>query len=98
MKTKIHPQFHEDATVVCACGHTFTTGSTKKEIHVEVCYRCHPFYTGKHKYLDIKGRVNLFQRKQAIAKKMQSVRKTSKKVKKQGEKKAKSLKELLGSI
>ena len=98
MKAKIHPQFYKDTIVTCACGNTFTTGSTKKEIRVEICSQCHPFYTGKHKYMDIKGRVNSFQKKQAIAKKMQSVQKTKKRDKKQTERKTKSLRELLGAI
>lgn len=98
MKAKIHPQFYENAVVTCACGNTFVTGSTKKEIHVEVCSQCHPFYTGKHKYMDVKGRVNAFQRKQAIAKKIQAVRKTKKREKKQTVRETKSLRELLGSI
>jgi len=98
MKAKIHPQFYNNAVVSCACGNTFTTGSTKKKIQVEICYKCHPFYTGEHRYMDVKGRVNSFQRKQAIAKKMQSVKRTKKRVKKQGEKKTKSLRELLGEI
>jgi len=69
MKTKIHPVFYNDAQVVCACGNTFTTGSTKQTISVEVCYKCHPFYTGEHKFLDRKGRVDTFQKKQAFAQK-----------------------------
>ncbi|MCX6705455.1 MAG: 50S ribosomal protein L31, partial [Candidatus Woesebacteria bacterium] len=46
MKTTIHPKWFDDAKVVCACGNTFTTGATVPEIHVEICYNCHPFYTG----------------------------------------------------
>jgi len=49
MKQGIHPTYYEDAVVICSCGNTWTTGSTKKEIHTDVCSACHPFFTGKHK-------------------------------------------------
>jgi len=52
MKQAIHPAYHTDAKVVCACGHTFATGSTMKEIRVEICSNCHPFYSGKQKLID----------------------------------------------
>jgi len=67
MKTAIHPKYFEDAKVVCACGNTFTTGATVPEIHVEVCYACHPFYTGTMKFLDSAGRVDSFKAKMAGA-------------------------------
>ena len=60
MKEGIHPKY-EEAVITCACGNTFTTRSTKKEIHVEVCNKCHPFYTGKQKLVDTGGRVDRFQ-------------------------------------
>ncbi|CAN5322125.1 50S ribosomal protein L31 [soil metagenome] len=59
MQAKIHPQWF-DATVICACGETFTVGATVPEIHVEVCSVCHPFYTGQMKFLDTAGRVDAF--------------------------------------
>lgn len=62
MKQNIHPQYYEEAKVACACGNTFTTGSTKPEIHVEICGNCHPFYTGTAKFIDTEGRVERFQR------------------------------------
>ena len=62
MKTDIHPQYVE-ATVRCSCGNTFTTRSTKRELHVELCNECHPFYTGKQKLVDTGGRVERFQRR-----------------------------------
>ncbi len=63
MKAKIHPQY-KDVTVTCACGNTFTTRSTLcKDIRVEICSNCHPFYTGKQKFVDTAGRVEKFQRK-----------------------------------
>lgn len=67
MKTNIHPQYFENATVVCACGNTFTTGSTKQTIHVEICNKCHPFFTGEIKFVDALGRVEKFQQKQKFA-------------------------------
>jgi large subunit ribosomal protein L31 len=62
MKKDIHPQY-EEATVRCSCGNTFTTRSTKKELHVELCSQCHPFYTGKQKLVDSGGRVERFKRR-----------------------------------
>jgi len=69
MKKDIHPNYVE-ATVHCSCGNTFTTRSTKPELHVELCSQCHPFYTGKQKLVDSGGRVERFQRR--IAKKQGS--------------------------
>jgi len=67
MKEKIHPKYVE-AKVICACGNTFTTGSTKPELHVEVCAKCHPFFTGKQHILDIQGRVDRFNKRYATKK------------------------------
>jgi len=64
MKDKIHPQLFE-VNVHCACGSEFTTRSTKKELRVEVCSACHPFFTGKQKLMDTAGRVEKFNRKYA---------------------------------
>ncbi|MFZ6036201.1 MAG: 50S ribosomal protein L31 [Patescibacteria group bacterium] len=62
MKKEGHPEYFADAKVVCACGNSFTTGSTVKEIRVEICSVCHPFFTGKQKLMDDRGRVERFQR------------------------------------
>ena len=62
MKADIHPEYLL-TTVHCGCGNTFTTRSTKAELHVEICSACHPFYTGKQKLLDSGGRVERFQRR-----------------------------------
>jgi large subunit ribosomal protein L31 len=62
MKEGIHPEYVE-ATVTCGCGNKFTTRSTKKKITVEICSACHPFYTGKMKFVDATGRVEKFQKK-----------------------------------
>jgi large subunit ribosomal protein L31 len=64
MKTEIHPQYQQ-VNVHCACGETWTTGSTKKELRVEICSKCHPFFTGKQKLVDSAGRIDRFQRKYA---------------------------------
>jgi large subunit ribosomal protein L31 len=62
MKEGIHPNYGK-AVVKCACGETFETGSTKKELHVEICSQCHPFFTGKQKLVDTGGRVDRFKKK-----------------------------------
>jgi len=61
MKPKIHPQYYPNAQVICACGNTFTTGSTKPVLRVEVCSRCHPFFTGEQRIVDTAGRVEHFK-------------------------------------
>lgn len=66
MKEGIHPKYYEDAVVKCACGETFTTGSTKPTLHVEICSKCHPFFTGKQKLVDTGGRVDRFKKKFGI--------------------------------
>ena len=67
MKKDIHPQYHPAAKVKCACGNSFTVGSTKPEIKVELCYKCHPFYTGEEKLIDTAGRVEKFRARRAKA-------------------------------
>ncbi len=62
MKEGIHPSYKE-AKVVCACGETFMTRSTKPTIHVDICSKCHPFFTGKQKIVDAEGRVEKFKKK-----------------------------------
>ncbi len=64
MKKDIHPEY-QSAKVHCACGAEFETGSTLKEIKVEICSQCHPFFTGKHKLMDTAGRVERFKNKYA---------------------------------
>ena len=65
MKAKIHPEYVE-ATVTCLCGNTFTVGSTKPQLKVEVCSRCHPFFTGEQRIVDTGGRVERFRRRYNI--------------------------------
>jgi large subunit ribosomal protein L31 len=62
MKAKIHPDY-QNVTVVCACGETFVTRSTKKDLRLEICSKCHPFFTGKQKLIDTAGRVERFNRR-----------------------------------
>jgi large subunit ribosomal protein L31 len=66
MKTKIHPKYYEQAKVTCLCGNTFTTGSTKPEIRVEICGKCHPFYTGEQRIVDSLGRVERFKKRYKV--------------------------------
>lgn len=67
MKTNIHPNWNPEAKVVCACGATFTTGSTMPEIHVEICSSCHPLFTGQAKFVDTLGQVERFQKKVEVS-------------------------------
>ena len=62
MKDKIHPEYHP-CKVTCGCGNTFETGATVKELHIEICSVCHPFYTGKQKFVDTAGRIEKFNKK-----------------------------------
>jgi len=65
MKEKIHPKYFNDAQVTCSCGNTFTTGSTRKTLKVELCSACHPFYTGSKRMVDTAGRVERFKQRYA---------------------------------
>ncbi len=71
MKAKIHPKYH-DCTVHCGCGNTFQTRATVKELKIEICNVCHPFYTGKQKFVDAAGRVDRFLRKYGDKKAIES--------------------------
>ncbi len=64
MKKDIHPTWYPEAKVSCACGASFITGSTKPEIHVEICSQCHPFFTGEARFVDTEGRIEKFQARQ----------------------------------
>ena len=69
MREGIHPEYHHDAVVKCACGNTFTTGSVKPELKVEICSKCHPFCTGKQKIVDVGGRVDKFNKRFGLSNK-----------------------------
>ena len=72
MKEKIHPAWFPDARVHCACGNVFNTGSTLKDISVEICSACHPLFTGQQKFIDTAGRVDKFNQRMAAAEKKKS--------------------------
>ena len=100
MKKNIHPKYYDDCKITCACGNTFTTGSTLPEIKVEICAACHPFFTGEMKYVDTLGRVEKFKKKQAKVGKKYVKKSDRKKIKAQKEEKTaketpKTLKEML---
>ena len=77
MQKKIHPKYYQ-AKVTCACGNSWTVGSTKKEMHLDICSACHPFFTGKQKMIDTAGRVEKFRRKYGIKEKTSEAIKKSK--------------------
>jgi len=66
MKDKIHPQYYDNAKVICLCGNILTTGSTKAEIKVEICSKCHPFLTGEQRIVDTMGRVERFKKRHKL--------------------------------
>lgn len=98
MKANIHPKYYDEAQVVCICGNRFTTGSTQEIIHVELCNKCHPFYTGEQRFVDAGSRIQRFQTKQQKAveyttKKKQKVAEQNKK-----DQAPKTLREMLMSL
>lgn len=98
MKKTIHPTWHPEAVVRCACGNTFTVGATKPELRVEICAKCHPFFTGEMKFVDTMGRVERFQTKQKTAAAQATVLAARKKKKQEQEaqlRNPKSLKDML---
>jgi large subunit ribosomal protein L31 len=68
MKKKIHPKYCEEAVISCACGAEYKVGSTKEESKVAICAACHPFFTGKQKFVDTEGRVDRFRRRYSMDK------------------------------
>lgn len=98
MKQAIHPQYFENAQVICVCGNRFTTGSTREVIHVELCYNCHPFYTGEQRFVDTASRIQKFQNRAETAKKYQVVKKAKKDEEKKKAEAPKTLREMLSSI
>ncbi len=67
MKDKIHPEYYTDAKAICSCGNTFTVGSIRKTLKVELCSKCHPFFTGEQRMVDTAGRVERFKQRYKIA-------------------------------
>lgn len=74
MKANLHPAWYPETKVICACGNTFTTGSTLPEIRVEICSACHPFFTGAQKFVDTLGQVDRFVKKAEVSKVKQAER------------------------
>lgn len=74
MKSNLHPKWNHQAKVTCGCGNTFLTGSAQDEIVVDICYACHPFYTGEMKFVDRQGRVDRFMQKVTVAKQKQAAK------------------------
>jgi large subunit ribosomal protein L31 len=102
MKAALHPKYYE-ATVTCTCGNTFTVGSTKQAIQVDICSKCHPFYTGEMRFVDTMGRVERFQQKMKTQVAGPVTKKARKQMKKRLEeeeeaRRPKSLKEMLDKI
>ena len=81
MKKDIHPKIHKEVTVRCACGNEFITSSTVESIQVDICSKCHPFYTGKQKFIDTEGRIDKFNKKRELAKTHKAKAKAKKRVK-----------------
>lgn len=99
VKEGSHPKYYPEAKVTCACRNTFTTGSTEPELRVEICHKCHPFFTGEEKFVDIEGRVEKFEKKRKQAQVKMKKAKEKKEIEKAKEEekeiRPRSLKEIL---
>lgn len=95
MKTTIHPTYFDKAQVVCVCGNKFTVGSTQEIIHVELCHKCHPYYTGEQRFVDSASRIQKFQTKQQKATDFKKKVTLKVEEKKQKQNAPKSLREML---
>jgi large subunit ribosomal protein L31 len=95
MKSNIHPQYFEEAQVICACGNRFTVGSTMETIHVELCNKCHPFYTGEQRFLDTASLIQKYQKKQETAQKYKDTTVKKQEEKKKRDNAPKTLREML---
>ncbi len=95
MKANIHPKFFDEAQVICICGNKFTTGSTEEVIHVELCNKCHPFYTGEHRFVDRGSIIEKFVEKQKKAEAYKATKKQKVDEKKKRDNAPKSLREML---
>jgi len=98
MKQGIHPQYFEDAQVICACGNKFTVGSTQEVIHVELCSKCHPFYTGEQRFVDSASRIQKFAKKQEKAAEFKATVTKKQEEKRKQESEPKSLREMLQGL
>jgi len=96
VKDNIHPKWYPNAKVTCACGNSFNVGSTKPEIQVDICSKCHPFYTGEMRFVDTQGRVERFQARQKASAGKTYIKKKDKRLKEEKEtREPKTLKEML---
>ena len=98
MRRNIHPQYFDKAQVICACGNRFTIGSTLPEIRIELCNKCHPFYTGEQRFVDSASRIQKFEAKQNIAKKYLSQKVKKQEKQKEKDTQPKTLREMLMAI
>src|SRR3989337_118155 len=98
MKQAIHPQYFSEAQVICVCGNKFTTGSTREVIHVELCSKCHPFYTGEQRFVDSASRIQKFEQKTETAKKYQIVKKEKKAAELKKAETPQTLREMLSQV
>ncbi|HVZ58452.1 MAG TPA: 50S ribosomal protein L31 [Patescibacteria group bacterium] len=98
MKAAIHPQYFDQANVICVCGNRFTLGSTRDVIHVELCNKCHPFYTGEQKFVDTASRIQKFENKLKTAQTLKATVKKKQDDKKKSQDAPKSLREMLMAL
>lgn len=98
MKANIQPKYFPFAQVSCSCGNRFTVGSTQEFIRVELCNKCHPFYTGEQRYVDSASRIQKFQKKQDVAKQHTITKVKKLEQKKQKEEQPKTLREMLMAV
>ena len=101
MKQNLHPTWYPTAHIMCACGNVCTVGATKPELRVEICSRCHPFFTGEMKFVDTLGRVERFQKKQqqaSVTAVLVADKKKKKKEREEQRRSPKSLKDMLMGI
>jgi large subunit ribosomal protein L31 len=94
VKKNTHPTYYKDAQATCVCGNTFTIGSTLEKMNVDVCSKCHPFFTGEMRFADTKGKIDAFMKKREAAAKHKQTQ-AKKKEEKQKKQEHKSLKDML---
>lgn len=98
MQTAIHPQYFDATNVICVCGNRFTIGSTKETIHVELCNKCHPFYTGEQKFVDTASRIQKFETKIKTAQSYKATHIKKQEDKRKANEAPKSLREMLMAL
>ncbi len=98
MKANVHPVYFPEAQVVCVCGKKFTVGSTHETLNVELCYNCHPFYTGEQRFVDRGSLIQKFQQKQQAAAQFKATKKIKVEAKKKASEGPKTLREMLMGV